>query len=168
LHQSQATQLRSRRTAIQSVAALFAAALTQPGLAQTTPATAPQEHGVILAQVLYLLAPNKRFTAAQYQRQAAILQQRMLSNAGLRDGLVQGMDRLNTASDKPFLQQTEDAQRDLLRKQAGTPFWVVMGNPAVGIYNNPEIWPLIGYEGPAFEKGGYLFRGVNDIAWLPQ
>jgi hypothetical protein len=26
---------------------------------------------------------------------------------------------------------------------------------------------LLGYEGPSFDKGGYLNRGFNDLDWLP-
>jgi hypothetical protein len=102
-----------------------------------------------------------------YQRQVNILLLRMSRDAGLNQVLSQGIERLQ-ASDPSFLSLPEDGQRDAMRKQAGTPFWAVMANPAVGVYNNPEVWPMIGYEGPAFEKGGYLFRGVNDIAWLPK
>jgi hypothetical protein len=171
LNQLFETQPRSRRVALQSAAVLFAEAFAQSALAQALPlptAHSTQDHGTVLAQVLYLLAPNTRFTRAQYQKQADILQQRMTRDAGLRERLIQGMDKLNAVSEKAFMQLSEDSQRDALRKQVGTPFWAVMGNPAIGIYNNPEVWPLIGYEGPAFEKGGYLARGVNDIAWLPK
>jgi hypothetical protein len=26
---------------------------------------------------------------------------------------------------------------------------------------------MLGYEGPSFDKGGYLERGFNDLDWLP-
>ena len=37
----------------------------------------------------------------------------------------------------------------------------------VSLYNQPEIWPKLGYEGSSAEYGGYLARGFNDIDWLP-
>jgi hypothetical protein len=122
----------------------------------------------LLAQLLYRLAPSEKFTAAHFERQAAILQQRANKDTALKQNLSNGMQRLNTSGEKPFLELKDDAQIAVMRKQAGTAFWGVMSNPAVGVYNNPEIWPLIGYEGPAFDKGGYLFRGVSDINWLPK
>jgi hypothetical protein len=122
----------------------------------------------LLAQLLYRLAPSEKFTAAHFDRQAGILQQRATRDAALRQNIATGTQRLNVFADRPFLELNDDAQRDAMRKQVGTPFWSLMSNPAVGVYNNPEIWPLIGYEGPAFEKGGYLFRGVSDINWLPK
>jgi hypothetical protein len=27
---------------------------------------------------------------------------------------------------------------------------------------------MLGYEGPSFERGGYLNRGAGDIDWLPE
>jgi hypothetical protein len=29
------------------------------------------------------------------------------------------------------------------------------------------VHELLGYEGPAYEKGGYLHRGFDDLDWLP-
>ena len=34
------------------------------------------------------------------------------------------------------------------------------------LYNNPEVWPHFGYEGPSAHLGGYIKRGFNDIAWI--
>jgi hypothetical protein len=122
----------------------------------------------LLAQLLYRLAPSAKFTVANFDRQAGVLLQRASKDAALKQNLTGGLLRLNASGEKPFLDLGDDAQRDAIRKQVGTPFWGLMSNPAVGVYNNPDIWPLIGYEGPAFEKGGYLFRGVSDISWLPK
>jgi hypothetical protein len=171
LNQFFETHPRSRRTVLQNTAALFAVSFAQSALAQvqSLPVThSAYDQGITLVQVLYLLAPNIRFTRAQYQKQADIMLLRMTKDSGLRERLLQGIEKLNAVGDKAFMRLTEEGQRDALRTQVGTPFWAVISNPAVGIYNNPDIWPLIGYEGPAFEKGGYLFRGVNDIAWLPK
>jgi hypothetical protein len=156
---------RTRRAVLQTAAALFAPSFAQLGGAQTL---TPDAQGAVLAKVLYLLAPNARFSSSQYERQVGILQQRMARDAGLSANVSKGIEQLNSADALPFLHLTEAAQIAAMRKQVGTPFWGFISNPAVGIYNNPDVWPLIGYEGPAFEKGGYLNRGVNDIAWLPK
>jgi hypothetical protein len=34
-------------------------------------------------------------------------------------------------------------------------------------YNHSAVWAHLGYEGPSFEKGGYLNRGAGVIDWLP-
>src|SRR5262249_29222134 len=36
-----------------------------------------------------------------------------------------------------------------------------------GFYNHPAVWAHLGYEGPSFEKGGYIGRGAGVIDWLP-
>ena len=35
------------------------------------------------------------------------------------------------------------------------------------LYSDPEVWELLGYEGPSFDKGGYIDRGFDDLDWLP-
>jgi hypothetical protein len=36
-----------------------------------------------------------------------------------------------------------------------------------GVYGHPQVWALIGYQGPSFDLGGYLHRGFDDLDWLP-
>jgi len=36
------------------------------------------------------------------------------------------------------------------------------------LYATPLAQALLGYEGEAFSKGGYLLRGFNDLRWLPE
>ncbi len=56
---------------------------------------------------------------------------------------------------------------NLLRAiQSGPFFKKVRGDLVVSLYNQKEVWPLFGYEGSSAEKGGYIARGFNDIAWL--
>ena len=45
-------------------------------------------------------------------------------------------------------------------------FQAVRGGMITGIYNNPEVWPIFGFEGESFSKGGYINRGFDDIDWL--
>ena len=45
-------------------------------------------------------------------------------------------------------------------------FQAVRGGLVVSLYNQKAIWPLFGYEGESFSKGGYLDRGFDDIEWL--
>ena len=36
------------------------------------------------------------------------------------------------------------------------------------LYATEMAYRYFGYEGEAFSKGGYLFRGFNDLRWLPE
>ena len=55
----------------------------------------------------------------------------------------------------------------LLKQVEATPFFqTVRGGMVVGLYNQKDLWPLFGYEGESYSKGGYIARGFNDIDWL--
>ena len=55
----------------------------------------------------------------------------------------------------------------LLRSIEHSPFFQrIRGGLVTGLYNQKAVWPLFGYEGESFSKGGYLERGFDDISWL--
>jgi hypothetical protein len=61
-----------------------------------------------------------------------------------------------------------DAQLEALSKAEGTPFFELLKATAVvELYDNPAVWKLLGYEGPAAHLGGYVDRGFDDLDWLP-
>jgi hypothetical protein len=55
----------------------------------------------------------------------------------------------------------------LLKGMAESPFFQkVRGGLVTGLYNQKEVWPIFGYEGESYSKGGYIDRGFDDISWL--
>lgn len=55
----------------------------------------------------------------------------------------------------------------ILRSIEDTPFFqTVRGGLVTGLYNQKEVWPIFGYEGESYSKGGYIDRGFDDIDWL--
>lgn len=61
----------------------------------------------------------------------------------------------------------EEERVKLLQQVETTPFFqAVRGGLVVGLYNQKDLWPLFGYEGESYSKGGYIERGFNDIEWL--
>jgi hypothetical protein len=61
----------------------------------------------------------------------------------------------------------EDQRVAVLREIEDSAFFQkVRGGLVVGLYNQEEVWPIFGYEGASADKGGYIDRGFNDIAWL--
>jgi hypothetical protein len=55
----------------------------------------------------------------------------------------------------------------LLKAQSENPtFETIRSGLVVSLYNQQEIWPIFGYEGESFSKGGYIERGFDDITWL--
>jgi hypothetical protein len=55
----------------------------------------------------------------------------------------------------------------LLKNQSADPmFETIRSGLVTSLYNQKEIWPIFGYEGESFSKGGYIHRGFDDITWL--
>jgi hypothetical protein len=69
--------------------------------------------------------------------------------------------------EKKFDTLDEAGQEAVLKEIEGSaPFQTVRSECVVGIYNNPDVWKVLGYEGPSAELGGYINRGFDDIDWL--
>jgi len=88
--------------------------------------------------------------------------------------LTEGLRRLDedarTRHKVAYAQVGWEADRVvLLQAIEHTPFFKALrADLVVSLYNQPELWPKFGYEGPSADKGGYISRGFNDIDWLPK
>jgi len=61
----------------------------------------------------------------------------------------------------------EEQRVAILRQMEDTAFFqTIRGGLVTGLYNQKAVWPIFGYEGESFSKGGYINRGFNDINWL--
>ncbi|WP_321334332.1 gluconate 2-dehydrogenase subunit 3 family protein [Breoghania sp.] len=61
----------------------------------------------------------------------------------------------------------EEQRVAVLNQIEDSPFFqTIRGGLVVSLYNQKEIWPLFGYEGESYSKGGYIDRGFDDIDWL--
>jgi len=88
------------------------------------------------------------------------------------EGIEAGIAGLNAAAqDKgygDYLSMGWERDRvDILRGMEDSAFFQqIRGGLVTGLYNQKAVWPLFGYEGESFSKGGYINRGFNDINWL--
>ncbi|PWG64876.1 twin-arginine translocation signal domain-containing protein [Sediminicurvatus halobius] len=86
------------------------------------------------------------------------------TDALIRDGLA----RLDDAAGGDWLGLDGDEQFVHVRAMAGSPFFEkVRSTAVVSLYDNELAYAHFGYEGPSFQKGGYLMRGFDDLTWLP-
>ena len=61
----------------------------------------------------------------------------------------------------------EQDRVDILRGMEKSAFFqTVRGGLVTGLYNQKAVWPLFGYEGESFSKGGYINNGFNDVDWV--
>ena len=89
-----------------------------------------------------------------------------------KDDIEQGIASLNAAAagrgHASYLDTGWEKDRvDILRSMESSPFFQqIRGGLITGLYNQKEVWPIFGYEGESFSKGGYIDRGFNDIKWV--
>jgi hypothetical protein len=77
-----------------------------------------------------------------------------------------GVSALNGG--RPFAELSGDEQFETLKGFEGSEFFeLVRSTAVVEVYSDRRTWRLVGYEGPSFDKGGYINRGFNDLDWLP-
>lgn len=61
----------------------------------------------------------------------------------------------------------EEERVKLLQAIEKTPFFQSLRSAlVVSLYNQKDVWPIFGYEGESYSKGGYVSRGFDDIEWL--
>lgn len=172
------TRRFSRRGFLAGGAAAVAAVVSTGGTvladAQAeTPGTAglhPEEVRTLLKFTRDLF-PHDRLDDSFYARAVTPLQQEAAKDVSTRRLLSGGIDQLNrialASSGKSYMDVSEETARVAIVKkiETGAFFNKVYNDAIVGLYNQPEVWPKFGYEGPSSAKGGYLHRGFSDIDW---
>ena len=71
--------------------------------------------------------------------------------------------------DLAFKDQSSGLQLENLNRIDGDDFFeTVRGATLNGLYGNPRVAAMFGFEGSSVEHGGYINRGFDDIGWLPK
>jgi len=121
--------------------------------------------GATLMAVFRTIAPHDKLEDAAYalvvQSADADAKQDPATLALLRAGCQQLGPAFATAA--------EPARVQALKAIEPQPFFQSMRAKTLSVlYATPFAYAYFGYEGEAFSKGGYLFRGFNDLHWLPE
>ena len=83
--------------------------------------------------------------------------------------LVEGVELLDSAMEKPFVNLPDERKVEVLKEIEGTDFFNdIRGATVRGLYRNPAVRARFGYEGPSSHLGGYVKRGFDDAAWVPE
>lgn len=123
------------------------------------------------------LFPHDRLDDSYYEKAVKPLVDEAAKDGHTRQTLVLGLGWLDDAAKRmegtSFAEIKEEEKRvavvSRLRGDQSAPagFWdKVYNTTIVSLYNQPEVWPKFGYEGPSSPQGGYLHRGFDDINWL--
>ena len=118
----------------------------------------------VLLRLLRVAYPHPSFPDAPYERTA-----KTVEDAGRTDDvLADGLDDLDARADGDFCALDDERATALVAEVADTPFFaLVHSTTVVALYDDHEVWDLLGYEGASYDKGGYLHRGFDDLDWLP-
>jgi hypothetical protein len=120
------------------------------------------------------LFPHDHLDDSFYAKAIAPLQDEAAKDAATRRLIASGIAQLNAvtmaSAGKPFADVPDESVRVAAIKkiEGGAFFTKVYGGTTTPLYNQPELWPKFGYEGPSSALGGYINRGFSDIDWLPK
>lgn len=134
--------------------------------------------GADVGKTLLVLArdifPHDRISDRYYLLAIEPYDAKCATDAALRTLITEGvaeLDRLaRSRHDTPYAEVPTEAERVALLYtiERGAFFQKIKGDMVTGFYNNKAVWPFFGEEGSAWEKGGYVDRGFDDIDWLPR
>jgi hypothetical protein len=128
--------------------------------------------GKTLIRIARDVFPHDRLSDKYYAAAVAGYDGASAKDPKFKSLVIEGVTALDASATSAYGQRYADVPEEprrvaLLRKIEPTPFFQrVKGDLVLGLYNNKDVWPLLGYEGSSAEKGGYLKRGFDDIDWL--
>ncbi len=121
--------------------------------------------GAELLAMARTIAPHDKLDDAAY----AMVVQAMDSDAGKDESLRKIVREGIVALGPGFAAGAENDCVAALKKIESSAFFQAIRQKTMQVlYATPLAYAYFGYEGEAFSKGGYLFRGFNDMRWLPE
>ncbi len=131
--------------------------------------TLSQAEGETLMKMGRVLYPHKKLPDAVYALLAKDLDGGANGDAKLAKELKEGIAALNKATGGDFGKASDTAQLKAVKAIEGKPFFnTVRGKCITSLYDNDMAYATFGYPGSAWEKGGYITRGFQDLKWLPE
>ena len=124
--------------------------------------TLSKAQGETLMAMGRVLYPHKRLPDAVYALLAKDLDGK--ADASLQAGIA----ALDEAAGGNFIKASAAKKLQVVKAIEGTPFFnAVRGQCVTSLYDNDMAYAVFGYPGSAWEKGGYITRGFQDLKWLP-
>jgi hypothetical protein len=127
-----------------------------------------EAEGTAIMQFARTLYPHKRLPDAVYALVAKDLDAGAASDEKSATLLKSGVANLNKAAGGNFAKAGDAKRMSIAKSIEGTPFFAaVRGKCITSLYDNDMAYVAFGYPGSAWEKGGYITRGFQDLKWLP-
>ena len=141
-------------------------ALIAPGRAWAVDLAAlTSSEGAALMSMARTIAPHDKLDDAAYALVIKSVDTDAAKDANILKMVKEGVAALGAG----FASDSETERVEALKKIESSPFFQTMRLKTLQVlYSSPIAYAYFGYEGEAFSKGGYLFRGFNDLRWLPE
>jgi hypothetical protein len=124
--------------------------------------------GQVLLSAVRTMYPHDALSDRYYAQVVEGLDQEASLDPAIAELLKTGVADLDRAMPVPWLDLSEGNREQALRSIETTTFFQKLrGKTITTLYNDERVWQAFGYEGPSFDDGGYLERGFDDLAWLP-
>jgi len=121
--------------------------------------------GAALMAMARTIAPHDKLEDAAYAIVVQSLDSDMAKDETTRTVIKDGLGTLGAG----FTTAPENVRVESLKTIERSPFFQTMRVKTLGVlYATEMAYTYFGYEGEAYSKGGYLFRGFNDLRWLPE
>lgn len=131
-------------------------------------ASLSERQRTVLVRVLRLTYPHPTFPDEPYERTADAVIGATEADSALHSTLADGLDDLDAHADGDFVAwDDEDGERHLRELSDAPWFTGVRATAVVALYDDKQVWDVLGYEGASYDLGGYLHRGFDDLDWLP-
>jgi len=121
--------------------------------------------GATLMAAARTIAPHDKLDDAAYAVVIRSIDADAAKDASMRAMLREGIRTLGAG----FASAAEPQRVQALKSLESSTFFKTIRAKTLGtLYATPMAYAYFGYQGEAFSKGGYLFRGFNDLRWLPE
>ncbi len=130
--------------------------------------TLSQAEGEALMKMGRTLYPHQKLADAVYALLAKDLDAKASADPAAAKELRDGIAALDKAAGGSFAKADDKQRLALVKAIEGHPFFAtVRGQCITSLYDNDMAYATFGYPGSAWEKGGYITRGFQDLKWLP-
>ncbi len=124
--------------------------------------------GETLMKMGRVLYPHKKLSDAVYALLAKDLDAKASADPAAATQLHDGITALDKAAGGSFAKASDAKKLEIVKGMEGQPFFAtVRGQCVTSLYDNDMAYATFGYPGSAWEKGGYITRGFQDLKWLP-
>lgn len=114
------------------------------------------------------LYPHRKLPDAVYALLAKDLDAKAAASPEAAKLIKDGVAALDAAAGGSFAKAPAARRLAIVKGLEGQPFFgTVRGQCITSLYDNDMAFAALGYPGSAWEKGGYITRGFQDLKWLP-